>query len=90
MAKKKKFNEAENPAMAFISKLDQEDPGEELSSVVRKPDPEPQPTEGRTKRLNAVITPSLYEACKEEAYKQRISLNEFFFRALEEKLERSR
>ena len=86
MAQKKSFKD--NPALQFIST----NPGEEIqtnpspvtesTNVPMKPNP--LYIETRSKRLNLLIQPNLYNKLKAASKAQDISLNELINRVLEE------
>lgn len=87
---KKTFKEDINPAMNFISadtvkaKAEVEggqEPGNETISELRKKAPEgfklnPLYVETRSKRIQSLIQPSLYEKIKNRAIKEKTSVNE--------------
>lgn len=85
MAKKKSFIE-DNPALQFISST------EPLTE--RKPTPAEKPPEGyklnplyvetKSRRLQLVLQPSLYEKVKATAKSKGVSVNEYIHKLLEE------
>ena len=82
MAKKKTF--LDNPALNFISVPE----AEPTAAPSRSAAPEgyklnPLYIEKRTKRIQLVIQPSLYEKAKAAADKRGISFNEFINQAIE-------
>lgn len=88
MAKKKTFLQ-DNPALQFISTADTE--AEELEAAATKPlkAPEgyklnPMFIEKKTKRLQLVLQPSLYEKVKSRADKAGLSVNEYIHQTLAE------
>lgn len=70
----KEFKSFNNPALQFFSGVEEEEPKQEQPQiqppVIRKK------KERKSKRLNLLIYPSVYEACKREADEQGESINE--------------
>ena len=67
----KRRNAANNPAMMFISQ-----PEASPLKAVRTTNRAPQGREAKTRRLQLLLTPSLYEAVKERAEAEGLSVNE--------------
>ena len=63
---------ASNPAMMFISQA--EEPKKQATPLQAKR--APQGREAKTRRLQLLLTPSLYEAVKERADSEGLSVNE--------------
>lgn len=91
MAKGKSFTSDNNPAMSFISK-------ESIEAVDGKPEgtgkapagykPNPEFIETKSKRVQLLVQPSVYEAVKARAKAEGISTNEAINTALREYVER--
>lgn len=97
MAKSKSFKSDTNPAMSFISK-------ESIEAVDGKPEgattptgtgkapagykPNPEYIETKSKRVQLLVQPSVYEAVKARAKAEGISTNEAINEALREYTER--
>lgn len=89
MAKKKTFILQDNPALQFISAPDTE--AEDLEAARTKPLKAPDGyklnpmfIEKKTKRLQLVLQPSLYERVKGGADKAGLSVNEYIHQILDE------
>ena len=90
MAKKSFLTEGENPALSFIS-------AESVEAVEKPARPAENPPAGykrnpefiekRTKRVQLVLQPSLYEAAKGQAAELGISFNDYIHRVLTEALQ---
>lgn len=99
MARKKSFidteREAGNPALAFISeesikavdgKEEAEDPGQKAPTGAKPPKGykfNPLYVETKTKRVQLVLQPSLYDRLRAASEAAGLSLNEFCHRALD-------
>lgn len=87
MAKKSFRDKLEdNPALQFITQ-----PEHPQETAADSPQPEgyylnPKYIEKRTKRLQLVLTPSLYRAMRESAEREGISVNELVHRVLSKEL----
>lgn len=84
MAKKKTFLEDDNPALQFISK-----PKEEPKPRAADMPPEgyklnPMYVETKSRRLQLVLQPSLYERVKAAATNKGVSVNDYIHKLLEE------
>ena len=88
-AEKKRASAANNPAMMFISQPEATPEAEVQPERIRKapqrkasplqaqaPMRAPQGREAKTRRLQLLLTPSLYEAVKERADAEGLSVNE--------------
>lgn len=93
MAQKKSFKADLNPAMQFIST-----PAEETAERETSPRPEDAPEgykvnplyiEKRSKRLQLLVQPSLYDKIKAQAEKEGCSVNDFIHRVLEDAVKES-
>ena len=83
MATKKTFKD--NPALRFLSV-----PEEEEKASGKAPDGyklNPMYVETRSRRLQLVLQPSLYEKVRERATAEKISVNEYIHRILEAAVE---
>lgn len=93
MAQKKSFKaELANPAMQFISTTAQEE-SEKRTPTATAHAPEgyrlnPLYIEKRSKRLQLLVQPSLYETIKAKADAEGSSVNDFIHRVLEEAVKR--
>lgn len=67
---------AANPAMMFITPPAEEQTEEPLRATPLQAKRAPQGREAKTRRLQLLLTPSLYEAVKERAEAEGISVNE--------------
>ena len=65
---------ANNPAMMFISQPEAEP--ERKASPLQAPMRAPQGREAKTRRLQLLLTPSLYQAIKDRADSEGLSVNE--------------
>ena len=84
---KKSFKD--NPAFQFISEVDKK---EDV-----KPEIKPEPKEGyklnplyiktKTRRLQLIVKPSVYEKIKAKSMKQKLSVNEYIHQLLEKDIE---
>lgn len=98
MAKSKSFKSDTNPAMSFISqesidKVDGTEKGATTPTGGKKkaPDgykPNPEYIETKSKRVQLLVQPSVYEAVKAKAKARGISTNEAINEALREYTER--
>lgn len=98
MAKSKSFKSDTNPAMSFISqesidKVDGTEEGAATPTVGKKKAPEgykpnPEYIETKSKRVQLLVQPSVYEAVKAKAKARGISTNEAINEALREYTER--
>lgn len=86
MAQKKSFKAELNPAMQFIST-----PTEDEREVTTATDPAPEGykvnplyIEKRSKRLQLLVQPSLYDKIKAQADAEGCSVNDFIHRVLED------
>ena len=92
MAKKKSFI-GENPALQFISTAETETPPEEREPMPAQPKPSQKPPKGyklnplyvetKSRRLQLVLQPSLYEKVKAGAAAAGLSVNEYVHQILE-------
>ena len=79
---------ASNPTMQFIS-APEENPQPEINEPVAAPPARraiPQYEETKSRRLQLLLTPSLYEAIKERASEERMSVNELINSVLRDAL----
>lgn len=98
MAKSKSFKSDTNPAMSFISqesidKVDGTEEGATTTTGGKKKAPEgykpnPEYIETKSKRVQLLVQPSVYEAVKAKAKARGISTNEAINEALREYTER--
>lgn len=98
MAKSKSFKSDTNPAMSFISqesidKVDGTEEGATTPTGGKKKAPEgykpnPEFIETKSKRVQLLVQPSVYEAVKAKAKAKGISTNEAINEALREYTER--
>lgn len=98
MAKSKSFKSDTNPAMSFISqesidKVDGTEEGATIPTGSKKKAPEgykpnPEYIETKSKRVQLLVQPSVYEAVKAKAKARGISTNEAINEALREYTER--
>lgn len=98
MAKSKSFKSDTNPAMSFISqesidKVDGKQEGTPTPTGGKKKAPEgykpnPEYIETKSKRVQLLVQPSVYEAVKAKAKANGISTNEAINEALREYTER--
>lgn len=98
MAKSKSFRSDTNPAMSFISqesidKVDGTEEGATTPTGGKKKAPEgykpnPEYIETKSKRVQLLVQPSVYEAVKAKAKARGISTNEAINEALREYTER--
>lgn len=80
-----------NPALQFISQQTEEPPERHPGSTRRKPTAPEKPPQGykqqyvetKTKRVQIVLRPSLYDQVKAAAKKEKMSVNEFISQSLE-------
>lgn len=83
---KKSFKD--NPALQFISTAGQEEAEQaEKASTAKAPEgykPNPLYIEKKTKRVQLVLQPSLFEKVKATAEAKQLSVNEFVHQLLEE------
>lgn len=93
MAQKKSFKADLNPAMQFIST-----PAEEIAERETAPRTEDAPEgykvnplyiEKRSKRLQLLVQPSLYDKIKAQADTEGCSVNDFIHRVLEDAVKES-
>ena len=89
MAQKKSFKDSLNPAMQFISTPTEERAEDTAPAPRAKDAPEgykvnPLYIEKRSKRLQLLVQPSLYEAIKAKADAEGSSVNDYIHKALEE------
>lgn len=92
MAQKKSFKADLNPAMQFISTPAEE--READATTVTAPAPEgykvnPLYIEKRSKRLQLLVQPSLYDKIKAQADGEGCSVNDFIHRVLEDAVKES-
>lgn len=77
-----KRTSANNPAMMFISQSQAEEPQRNRATLkasplqAAQPKRAPQGGETKSRRLQLLLTPSLYEAVKERAEAEGLSVNE--------------
>jgi len=92
---KKSFINNENPALQFISNVPEEEPKapkipvEQMLTEVPdeyKPDFRITRKEKKSRRLNLVIKPSVYEKTKEKADLLGVSVNDYISQVLEQAL----
>ena len=95
MAKSKSFKSDTNPAMSFISQesIDKVDGKQDTPTGGKKKAPEgykpnPEYIETKSKRVQLLVQPSVYEAVKAKAKANGISTNEAINEALREYTER--
>lgn len=87
---KKNFTALDNPALAFISNANLSDVAEvkettiEVAKELPRVELAPIETEGRTKRVQLVMTPSLYDDLQILTKIKKTSLNNFTHKLLEE------
>lgn len=92
MAQKKSFKAELNPAMQFISTPAEETTtgaGEGIASTKDAPEGykvNPLYIEKRSKRLQLLVQPSLYDKVKAQAEREGCSVNDYIHRVLEEAL----
>lgn len=82
---KKSFKD--NPALQFISTAGQEEAEQATPSTAKAPKgykPNPLYIEKKTKRVQLVLQPSLFEKVKATAEAKQLSVNEFVHQLLEE------
>ena len=82
---KKTFINRDNPALNFISTAGQEDP--EPRTERKAPEGyklNPLYVETKTRRLQLVLQPSLFDRVKKEAKKSGLSVNEYVHRIIDE------
>lgn len=93
-SKKKSFLETENPAMAFLSEetIEAVD-GKEQDATIKAPTGEKPPkgyklnplyVETKSKRVQLVLQPSLYDRIRAASNAAGLSMNEFCHRILDE------
>ena len=78
-----------NPAFQFISEVDKED------GVITENKPEPKEgyklnplyIETKTRRLQLIVKPSVYEKIKAKAVQKKVSVNEYIHQLLEKDVE---
>lgn len=83
----KDFTAPNNPALAFISTDEEEKPKAKTSKAKAKKQTA-NAKELRTRRVQAVLTPTLYEQLNDTAWKNRQSVNETIVQAIEEYIRR--
>ena len=86
MVKQKDFKNINNPALQFISDaepLDVEQPPKKKPTTKKEPTA-PKRKETKSKRLNLLIYPSVYKACKKKADTTGESINEIINTILKE------
>ena len=92
---RKSFVGTVNPAMQFIT--DNSNEGTDAGQMAERPGPAPAdnsfaprhlPVETKTRRVNLMMQPSLYERVQEVAAAQRMSVNEFISYTLWEKVKK--
>lgn len=83
MTKKKTFINRDNPALNFISAATREtvERGEEIPEGYKR---NPEYIEKKTRRLQLVLQPSLYEKVKARADQSGTSVNEYIHSILED------
>ena len=69
---KKSFNLNENPAIRFISSADNSD----IQAINDSTKPNNSPAESKSRRVQLLIRPSLYDKLKATAERQQLSDNE--------------
>lgn len=93
MAQKKSFKADLNPAMQFISTPAEETTtGEGVASTKDAPEGykvNPLYIEKRSKRLQLLVQPSLYDKVKAQAETEGCSVNDYIHRVLEEAVKES-
>lgn len=93
----KKRAAAANPAMMFISEPQKEEPARAKNRETPKREPKqwastiqapraPQGREAKTRRLQLLLMPSLYDAVKERADAEGLSVNETISKLLQQAL----
>ena len=89
MAKK----DFKNPAMHFLSNAENDpaaqmtEPDQDAARTISTPEPVKEWPETKSKRFQIMLQPSLYEAIKETAHNERMSMNEFIHRTLRDKID---
>ena len=86
MAAKKSFKD--NPALRFLSAA--EEPAQAAHTGTKAPEGyklNPMYVETRSRRLQLVLQPSLYEKVREKASEEGISVNEYIHRVLADAVE---
>jgi len=78
-----KKNFRENPALQFVTT----DVPHEETEVPQGFRPNPEFVEKKTKRVQIVMQPSLYEKAKKQAEKEGLSFNAYLHKVLEEVLQ---
>lgn len=92
----KDFTAPNNPAMAFISTADAEEKpktktaGGKSKTNKGKTHRRGSDAENRTRRVQAVLTPTLYDQLSDTAWKNRQSVNETIVKAIEEYIRRQK
>lgn len=82
---------ANNPTLSFLSSAQEEQPAEEVGSSQKPPKGyklNPMYVETKSKRMQLLVQPSVYESLKSLAKEKSISVNEIANVALREYLER--
>lgn len=78
---KKSFKD--EPAMQFISTINEDEPAKESPTVPGRYTIAPRTIEAKSRRLQLVIQPSLYNKVKERAEQSGVSVNEYIHQVLE-------
>ncbi len=94
MARKSFIND--NPALRFIS--DQQESGEQTESKTSsakksetsKYKPDPKYIETKSRRVQLIMQPSLYDSIKSAADREKVSVNEFIHATLEKALKQKK
>jgi len=81
---KKNFIDKENPALQFLSSSADQDPPEIPTEVPEGYKLNPLYLEVKSRRIQLVLRPSLFERAKTRADADGISFNEYVHRALED------
>lgn len=80
---KKSFNLNDNPAVRFISSVDEYSPEYNADEGLPK---KPKQVETKSKRIQLLLRPSLYKKLKEGAYSSNLSVNEYINQLLEREI----
>ena len=91
MAKKKQFINRDNPALNFISTAGKDTPAPEPQDALGEPvrplegyKRNPEYIEKKTRRLQLILQPSLYDKVKARAEQNGTSVNEYIHSILED------
>jgi len=81
---KKTFIDNENPALQFISTVTKEDPSEKPAEGPESVKINPIYVETKSRRLQLVLQPSLFDRVKDKAKADGVSVNEYIHQLLDE------